>query len=138
MNHLIYAKICIILTVGLAGLNIHQLLSSYEYIREKISELHELIRDEAEVRGLNWISLTFYFVIPAIYLFILLKADFFTTGIIVLSSKFLLSAFLGIWTQKQIFTEVGYTKKIHLIGKVDNFINVLASIAVAYFLLFPI
>ena len=34
MSHLLYAKICMILTVGIAGLNLHQFFSSYSYVKE--------------------------------------------------------------------------------------------------------
>ena len=138
MGHIIYARICIVLTVGFAGLNVHQLLSSYEYVKGKVAELNDLIRDEGGIKGLNTVSLIFYFVIPALYLFALTKANFFITGIVLLCSKFAVSAVLGLWTQKKIFTDVGYTKKIHFMGKIDNFLNVMASVAVAYLLIFPL
>ncbi len=138
MSHIIYARICIVLTVGFAGLNVHQLLSPYEYVKGKIAELNDLVKDEGDIKGFNVVSMIFYFIVPAIYLFVLTKAEFIITGILILCSKFIISAALGLWTQKRIFTEIGYTKKIHLIGKVDNFLNIMASVAVAYLLIFPL
>ncbi|MFC1583969.1 hypothetical protein ACFL5V_00320 [Fibrobacterota bacterium] len=127
-----------VLTVGFAGINLHQFLSSYKYIQDKISELKDLVQDDRDVRGLNLVSLVFYFILPTIYLIILAKARFFSTGVMLVLSKFMVTAALGMWTQKRVFTEPGYTKRIHLLGKIDNFLNILVSVVIAYVLLFPL
>jgi uncharacterized membrane protein YiaA len=127
-----------VLTIGLAGINIQQFLSSYNYIKRKISEFNDLMEDEGSQSSLNVVSLIIYFVIPVIYLIMLTKANFFFIGILLLLSKFIISAILGFWTQNRILSQQGYTKTVHLLGKFDNLLNIVTSMAVIYLLLFPI
>ncbi len=138
MSQLMYVKICMVFTVGFAGLNIHQLMASYDYVKEKVKEFKSIVQEESDTFRVNSVSILFYFIIPSLYLFILLKANFFITGLIFLASKFFLSAILGIWTQKRILSGNNYSKTVHMISKCDNLLNIIISSVVIYLLLYTI
>ncbi|MBF0432164.1 MAG: hypothetical protein HQK83_12845 [Fibrobacteria bacterium] len=132
-----YTKICMVFTVGFVGLNVHQFMASYEYVKVKINEFKGLVQEENDASRVNFISYLFYFAIPALYLFVLNMADFFILGLILLSLKFVFSALLGVWNQKRILSDHPYSKTVHLVSKCDNLINIFVSFAVVYILLFP-
>ena len=138
MNQLLYAKICMVITVGFAGLNIHQFMSSHEYVQEKIREFREFVLQEGDFSRINAVSLFLYFFMPAGYIYILFLAGFFTAGLILLITKFIVSAFLGFWMQKRVLADFGYSRKLHLLGKCDNLFNIAMAGGVAYFLIFPL
>lgn len=138
MNNIIYTKICMILTIGFAGLNIHQFLASYEYIKNKVNEFKSIIKDDKDLNSLNWVSYIFYFILPALYLIILTKASFSYMSILLLGVKLFLSGMLGLWTQKQVFIKPDYSKSLHYLGKADNFLNIGVFFLVAYLLIFQV
>jgi hypothetical protein len=138
MSQLLYAKICMVITIGFAGLNIHQFMSPYDYVQKKIREFREFVSSEGNVSRINTVSFLIYFFFPAAYLFILFKAGFFTQGLFVLITKFAISAGLGLWTQKKVLADSGYSRRLHWLGKFDNFFNIVIAAGVAYLLIFPL
>ena len=136
MTSLLYAKICVVLTVGIVGLNLHQFFSSYAYVREKVAEFKGFIEENESTTGVTLVSGIFYLFLPGVYLLILFKAQFFTTGLQIVTMKFIISGLWAWWVQKRILSQYGYSRWIHLVSKSDNIVNIGFAAGVAYFLIF--
>ncbi len=137
MTTLTYAKICAILAVFFAGMNLHQLTSSYAYLSGKIEEFRLAMKDEPGVARLGTLSMIFYFAMPSAFLLLLRQAEIPVYALAVLAGRFLMTAWVGLWTEKAILSEgPGYTPAKHSVGKVDNGLNILASVWIIWMLVF--
>lgn len=124
-------------TFCFAGFNLHQFMASYDYVSDRLVEFRDVVKGEGGGVGLSFLSVLFYGILPAAYLFLLFRAGMFLPGVTVLAFKLGISAVLGLWMQRHILREMRYPRKLHLIGKVDSLINVAGAAAVGYFLVYP-
>jgi len=125
-----------VITVAIAGLNLHQLLSSYGYVKEQIAEFRGFIEENESVKSVTVLTVLVYFLLPCLYFLALSKAQFFAAGLQIVIAKFVLSGAWAWWVQKRILSKKEYTPLIHFISKSDNIFNVCISAGVVYFLIF--
>jgi hypothetical protein len=126
-NGLLFAKISAVLTVLFAGLNVHQITCSYEYLLDKIEEFKSAISEEGDLPRLARVNVFFYLVLPSLYL-LLLKMSALTLPVLaLLALKFLASASLGIWTEKSILAGNSYSPLKHNLSRLDNALNLAAA-----------
>ncbi len=137
MEHLFFSKVAMVFTFGFFGLNVHQFFTSYKHILVKIGDFKELVEETGGESDASLIGLLIYSLVPIIFLVILSKANFFEVGLYIFSVKLLLSVWLSLWIQKKILNGVDYSRKFHYIAKCDNILNLLFSLVVGYYLVFP-
>jgi hypothetical protein len=134
-NVLFLSKISAVLTVLYAGLNIHQLTSSYQYLLGKAEEFRGAIADEGGAPRLVRLNILFYFAIPFGYLALLSYTTLQVKFLVLLSVKFALTASLDLWVEKSLLTGQEYSKTQHYCSRADNLVNIAAAVSVIYFLL---
>ncbi len=138
MDPLALSRIAIIVTVIFAGLNLHQLTLSYAYFSERIAEIKKVMDGGEELSRIRWASIVLYFVLPGIYLLLLYFAQIAPVLLLAGVAKFAATAGVGIYTEQTVFYGKGYNEKLHALGKFDNALNALYSVAVLYSLIRPI
>jgi hypothetical protein len=135
LTALFFAKLSAVLTVLYAGLNVHQLTSSYAYIADKIDQFRAALAESEAVPALVRLNLVFYVVLPLAYLAVLKVSEMRSGVIVLLAVKFALTASMDILSERRILAGGEYTPFQHAVSRVDNILNLLASSAVLCVLL---
>jgi hypothetical protein len=130
LTALFFAKLSAVLTVLYAGLNVHQLTSSYAYITEKTDEFRAVLAESDGIPALVRLNLFFYGVLPVAYLAVLKVSEMRTGVILALAAKFACTAAMDIRSERRILAGGEYTSFQHALSRIDNILNLLASAAV--------
>ena len=128
----IAVKITLVASIVMVGYNLHQLLTSYDSICEKVKEFKTLAlqneSDEGAVRRSNFLLtgvLSLLFVTP-VYL-----SDFAYWIVAGVLAKMAVSMLLSHFEISQIFREDSIRPKFFKLTKVDAAVNVLVGLGVA-------
>ena len=132
---LIYAKISAVLTVLYAGLNVHQLTSSYQYLITKADEFRKALKEEEGNGKVIRLNIVFYVVVPLVYLLLLHFSMVPVIYLALLAIKFSMTASMDVWVEKRILSGQNYTVVQHYLSRADNFLNIVAAVAVVRILL---
>jgi hypothetical protein len=132
---LLLTKFSAVLTVIYAGLNIHQLTSPYAYLVAKAEEFRLAVMDSGGIPRLARLNILFYVVMPFAYLALLRLSALQIKMVAVLAIKFICSAAIDIWIERSILTGKNYSLVQHYLSRVDNLLNLLASVWVVLSLL---
>jgi hypothetical protein len=128
-------KFSAVLTVIFAGMNVHQLTSSYAYLVAKAEEFRVAVSEENGLPRLARLNIIFYVALPFTYLALLRFASLETKFIALLALKFIVTASLDLWVEKRILTGGEYTLAQHYMSRADNVLNIASAAAVIRFLL---
>lgn len=134
-NILFFTKISAVFTVIYAGLNIHQLTSSYNYLLTKAEEFRVAATEVGGLPRLTRLNILFYLVMPFTYLALLRFSALQSAFVAILALKFLLTATLDLWIEKSIIIGLTYTKTQHNLSRIDNLFNIAAATSIVYLLL---
>ncbi|HKP95844.1 MAG TPA: hypothetical protein VJ385_08820 [Fibrobacteria bacterium] len=143
---LFVTKLSTVLTVIYAGMNLHQLTSSYAYLSEKTEQFRAMLAESGPgrdpegpsgVAGLIRLNLVFYVVLPAAYLVLLKVSAVQPWALGLLALKFALTAFMDIRAERRIMVGGDYSPRQHAVGRVDNILNLAAAGGVIFLLLRP-
>jgi hypothetical protein len=137
LSALFLAKLSAVLTVIYAGMNIHQLTSSYAYLLDKIAQVREFLDQSGAAPRLIRLNLFFYVLLPGIYLALLRAASMGTWALVLLAAKFALTAAMDIRAERRIVAGLGYTVLQHRFSRIDNIANLATAAAVLYLLFHP-
>lgn len=132
---LFITKIAAILTVLYAGINIHQLTSSYGYLQTKAEEFRSAITEAGGFPRLARLNLLFYIVLPFSYLTLLRCSSLHFRILAIIALKFMLTASLDLWIEKTILTGKNYSSTQHNLSRLDNLLNITSATAIIYYLL---
>lgn len=133
---LFLSKISALITVLYAGLNIHQLTSSYNYMLEKANEFRMAIAEAGGDRRLVRLNLFVYVAIPVGYLALLRFSTFEGKFLTLLGLKFAITAGLDLWVESTLLSDREYSRIQHYCSRVDNLLNLAAAASIAHFLIF--
>lgn len=130
---LFQAKLAAVLSVVYAGMNVYQLTSGYEAVREKARMFSEIAAGEAAsswrlrlVRGL------FYLAAPLAYLLTMIGAGVPGALLIAAGAKFWMSSFVGIRTEHRLLRGEDYTPGDHRLSRIDAALNIALAGAVVW------
>jgi len=137
LSALFLAKLSAVITVIYAGMNLHQLTSSYAYLLDKIAQMRALLDQSEAVPRLFGLNLFFYVVLPGIYLILLRAASLQTEALVLLAAKFAVTAVMDIRAERRILDGRGYTLSQHKLSRIDNVLNLAAAAAILYLLFHP-
>jgi hypothetical protein len=132
---LILAKFAVVLTVIYAGMNIHQLTSSYGYLVAKAEEFRTAVTEEGGLPRLARLNIIFYVLMPFAYLALLRFSTVPSPIVAVLALKFMITGSLDLWVERRILTGQAYSLAQHYLSRVDNLLNIAAAMAVIRVLL---
>jgi hypothetical protein len=135
LTALFFAKLSAVLTVLYAGLNVHQLTSSYAYITEKIDQFRAALAESEGIPALVRLNLVFYVALPVAYLAVLKVSEMRTGVIALLALKFAFTAAMDILSERRILAGGEYTPFRHAVSRADNVLNLLACAGVLCVLL---
>ena len=135
LDLILLAKFAVVLTVVYAGLNVHQLTSSYDHLNAKIEEFRKVLAESETAPGLIRLNLFFYLVLPLLYLILLRVAGVAEWALITLAMKFAVTAGLDVRSERRIIAGEAYTPMQHTVSRVDNVLNLLAAGAAVLLLL---
>lgn len=128
----IAVKITLVASIVLVGYNLHQLVTSYEAICEKVKEFKALAlendSDEGAVRRSNFV-LTAVLSIVFVLLTFLSGMAYWVVSVVCL--KMLVSMFFSHLEIRQIFREDSIRPSLFKLTKVDSVFNILTGLAVA-------
>ncbi len=126
MNTVLASQITIVVSVACIAINLHQFMQSYRQVQDQIEEFVEAVKQgEADESSLFWIHVVLYFVLPAAFLFVLLKAGIAYWVMGVLAIKCILAGWFIHWQQSRLIAGEIYLNFHHLLSKFDNFGNIL-------------
>ena len=137
LDALLFTKLSAVLTVLYAGLNLHQLTSSYAYLLEKIAQFRAVLADSQGAAGLIRLNLVFYVAIPLAYLGLLRQAAIAPWVLGALALKFAFTAIMDIRAERRILAGGGYSPFQHAVGRIDNVLNLAAAAGVIRVLFGP-
>jgi hypothetical protein len=132
---LFFSKLSAVITVLYAGLNLHQLTSSFASLLAKAEEFRLAVIAEGGVPRLSRLNILFYAILPFTYLLLLRFSDIQAELLAVLLAKFFITAILDLWVEKSIITGRNFSITQHYLSRLDNLLNIAAAIAVIRFLL---
>lgn len=132
-----YGRLVIIATMVFLGFNIHQITQSFSTLNKRVKDAREFFAKEAP-RGWGALNFVFYVFLPSIYLYLAFKAEFAPLVLWGLLLKLAMSSTLGFFIQRQALFGKGYTKPHHVMGKVDNALNLATCSLIALLLIFPL
>ncbi len=135
-NALLLSKFSVVLTVIYAGLNIHQVTSSYEYLLSKAAEFRSILAEAEGIPKLARLNIFFYVVLPFSYLLLLSYTGLPNFIVVILAIKFITTALLDIWFEKRILTEKDYTITHHNISRMDNLLNIGAAVMILWIIVY--
>jgi hypothetical protein len=125
-------KITLVASIVLMGYNLHQLLTSYEAICEKVKEFKAMAQandsDETSVGRSNFI-LTAILSVAFIVLTYFSGMAYWVVSVVCL--KMLVSMFFSHLEIRQIFREDSIRPSLFKLTKVDSVFNILTGLAVA-------
>lgn len=128
----IAVKITLVASIVLVGYNLHQLVTSYEAICEKVKEFKAMAlendSDEGAVRRSNFV-LTAVLSIVFVLLTFLSGMAYWVVSVVCL--KMLVSMFFSHLEIRQIFREDSIRPSLFKLTKVDSVFNILTGLAVA-------
>ncbi|WP_407456309.1 hypothetical protein [Fibrobacter sp.] len=128
----IAVKITLVASIVLVGYNLHQLVTSYEAICEKVKEFKAMAlendSDESAVRRSNFV-LTAVLSIVFVLLTFLSGMAYWVVSVVCL--KMLVSMFFSHLEIRQIFREDSIRPSLFKLTKVDSVFNILTGLAVA-------
>ncbi len=137
LSVLFFSKLSAVLTVLYAGMNLHQLTSSYAYLLGKIDQFRALLAQTGGGSGLIRLNLLFYVLFPVAYLALLRVAAVEPWVLGLLTAKFAFTAWMDIRAERRIVAGLGYTPRQHTASKIDNVLNLIAAAAVIEVLVKP-
>jgi hypothetical protein len=137
LDLILLTKFAVVITVLYAGLNLHQLTSSYVHLNSKIEEFRKVLAETETAPGLIRLNLVFYVVLPLLYLILLRVAGVAEWALIALAMKFAVTAGMDVRSERRIIAGEAYTPMQHAVSRVDNVFNLAAAAAVVTALLFP-
>ena len=137
LDAIFFTKLSAVLTVLYAGLNLHQLTSSYAYLLEKIAQFRAVLADSKGAAGLIRLNLVFYVAIPLAYLGLLSQAAIESWVLGALTLKFAFTAFMDIRAERRILVGGEYSPFQHAVSRIDNLLNLAAAAGVIYALFRP-
>ncbi len=132
---LFFAKLSAVITVLYAGLNLHQLTSSFASLLAKAEEFRLAVTADGGVPRLSRLNILFYVFLPFAYLALLRFSNIQPGILAVLLAKFLVTAVLDLWVEKSILTGRNFSITQHYLSRLDNLLNILAASVVIRFLL---
>lgn len=129
-------KITLVASLVLMGYNLHQLVTSYKAICEKVKDFKAMAQandsDESAVRRSNFI-LTFVLSVTFVVLTYLSGVAYWVVGVVAL--KMIVSMYCSHLEIGQIFKEESIRPSLYWVTKVDSVFNVLTGLAVALILI---
>ncbi|MDB5048883.1 MAG: hypothetical protein JWO30_1954 [Fibrobacteres bacterium] len=138
LSILFFTKLSAVITVLYAGMNLHQLTSSYAYLSEKIEQFRALLAQSEGSSGLIRLNIVFYAVLPIVYLAMLRVSEVESRVLGALAIKFAYTAFMDIRAERRIMVGGEYSPRQHAFSRIDNVLNLAAAAGVIYVLMKPI
>jgi hypothetical protein len=135
---LFFAKLSAVLTVVYAGMNVHQLTSSYAYQSAKIVQFRALFAESGSTAGLVRMNLIFYVALPGTYLSLLRLSAVEARVLGIMAVKFACTAAMDIRAERRIIAGGEYTPAQHAASRLDNLVNLACAAGVIYVLLKPV
>jgi len=133
---LLNAKFAAVIAVVYAGMNLHQLLSNYEHVREKARLFSEIAAGAGGSIRLRVVRALFYLAAPLLWLMTMIGAGLPGLFLVAAGAKFWMSSFAGIRTEHRLLRGQEYTRGDHLLSRIDASLNIaLAATAVWLILL---
>lgn len=132
---LFLAKAAAVLTVLYAGMNVHQLTSSYDYLVIKSEEFRAAVTEEGGLPRLARLNIIFYVLMPFAYLVLLHYCAMPSPFIAILILKFMITGSLDLWVERRILTGRAYSLAQHYLSRTDNLLNLASAVAVIRLLL---
>ena len=128
----IAVKITLVASIVMVGYNLHQLLTSYEAICEKVKEFKTLAlqneSDEGAVRRSNFLLTG---VLSLLFVTLVYLSDFAYWIVAGVLAKMAVSMLLSHFEISQIFREDSIRPKFFKLTKVDAAVNILVGLGVA-------
>ena len=125
-------KITLVASLVLMGYNLHQLLTSYEAICEKVQEFREMARandsDESSVRFSNFVLTT---VLSVVFVVLTYLSGMAIWVVVLVALKMILSMYFSHLEICQIFRENQIRPSLYRATKVDSVLNVLTGLGIA-------
>ena len=137
LSLLFFTKLSAVLTVLYAGMNLHQLTSSYAYLLEKIEQFRAVLAESQGASSLVRLNIVFYVVMPLCYLGLLSQSSVASWVLGALTLKFAFTAFMDIRAERRILAGGEYSPLQHAISRTDNVLNLAAAACVLYALFKP-
>jgi hypothetical protein len=137
LDILFATKLCAVLTVLYAGLNLHQLTSSYAHLQGKIEQFRAALAQAQGASGLIRLNLLFYVALPIAYLSLLWVSRVEPWVLGLLAIKLAVTAAIDIRAERRIVANGEYTPMQHGLSRVDNAFNLAAAAGVVYQLIKP-
>jgi uncharacterized membrane protein len=128
----IAVKITLVAALVMVGYNLHQLVTSYEAICEKVKEFKAMAQandsDETAVGRSNFILTA---VLSVVFVLLTFLSGMAYWVVAIVSLKMMVSMFLSHLEIRQIFREDSIRPSLFKLTKVDSVFNVLTGLAVA-------
>jgi hypothetical protein len=129
---LLSAKFAAVFGVVYAGMNVHQLLSNYEHVREKARLFSEIAAGAGGTMRLRFVRALFYLAAPLLWLWTMIGAGLPGTFLVAAGAKFWMSSFAGIRTEHRLLRGQEYSKGDHLLSRVDAALNIVLAVGAVW------
>ena len=128
----IAVKITLVAALVLMGYNLHQLVTSYEAICEKVKEFKMMAQaNDSDERSVGLSNFVLTAVLSGTFVVLTYLSEMALWVVVVVTLKMLVSMILSHLEIRQIFREDSIRPSLFKLTKVDSVFNVLTGLAVA-------
>jgi hypothetical protein len=132
MMSLFQAKLAAVFSVVYAGMNVYQLTSAYEAVRDKARMFSEIAAGESSSWRLRLVRALFYLAAPLLYLMTMIGAGLPGLLLVAAGAKFWMSSFVGLRTEHRLLRGEEYTPRDHALSRLDAGLNIALAGAVVW------